>query len=48
MGEETKDPKRTVPIAMFWSIAANVLMGLFSLITWLVSDGSTDSIDAEH
>lgn len=37
MGEETINPKRTVPVAMFWSIIVNALMGLFSLMTWLVS-----------
>jgi len=30
------NPKRTVPVAMFWSIIVNALMGLFSLMTWLI------------
>ncbi|KAH7037360.1 amino acid/polyamine transporter I [Microdochium trichocladiopsis] len=49
MGEETKDPKRTVPFAMFWSIVVNGVMGLFSLMTWLICMPPTeDMVNAIH
>lgn len=37
MGEETRDAKRAVPRAVFWSVATNVALGLVMIITFGVS-----------
>lgn len=37
MGEETHNPKKAVPQAMFWSIVANAVLGFLMLITIGVS-----------
>ena len=37
MGEETRDAKRAVPRAVFWSVATNVVLGLVMIITFGVS-----------
>lgn len=36
MGEETKNAKRAVPQAMFWSIVANGLLGFLMVVTHIV------------
>lgn len=37
MGEETRDAKRAVPRAVFWSVATNIALGLVMIITFGVS-----------
>ncbi|ROW17977.1 hypothetical protein VPNG_00211 [Cytospora leucostoma] len=44
MGEETRDPKRAVPRAMFWSIFANGAMAFVTLITIIICMPSVDVI----
>lgn len=37
MGEETKNARRAVPQAMFWSIVTNGVLGLIMIVTYIVS-----------
>ncbi|ORY55242.1 uncharacterized protein BCR38DRAFT_462016 [Pseudomassariella vexata] len=37
MGEETKNARRSVPQAMFWSIAANGALGLIMVFTYILT-----------
>ncbi|KAH7014576.1 amino acid permease [Microdochium trichocladiopsis] len=37
MGEEAKDATRSAPRAMFWSIVANQVLGLFMVITYIIT-----------
>ncbi|KUI62482.1 Choline transport protein [Cytospora mali] len=44
MGEETRDPKRAVPRALFWSIFSGGVMAFVTLITLLICMPSVDVI----
>lgn len=37
MGEETRNPKKAVPRALFWSLVFNSILGLIMTITFGVS-----------